>query len=41
MKTTAETFLGTQVKNAVVTVLTYINDAQGHATKDMQPRLPV
>lgn len=34
MKETAETFLGTQVTNAVVTVPAYFNDAQRQATKD-------
>lgn len=34
MKTTAETFLGKEVKNAVVTVPAYFNDAQRRATKD-------
>lgn len=34
MKETAETFLGTEVKRAVVTVPAYFNDAQRQATKD-------
>lgn len=34
MKETAEAFLGCQVKNAVVTVPAYFNDAQRQATKD-------
>merc|ERR1712137_1355547 len=34
MKSTAETFLGKDVKNAVVTVPAYFNDAQRQATKD-------
>jgi len=34
MKETAEAFLGTEVKNAVVTVPAYFNDAQRQATKD-------
>jgi L1 cell adhesion molecule like protein len=34
MKTTAEAFLGTSVKNAVITVPAYFNDAQRQATKD-------
>lgn len=34
MKETAEGFLGKQVKNAVVTVPAYFNDAQRQATKD-------
>lgn len=34
MKETAENFLGTEVKNAVVTVPAYFNDAQRQATKD-------
>merc|ERR1712216_959327 len=34
MKSTAETFLGKEVKNAVVTVPAYFNDAQRQATKD-------
>mmetsp|Transcript_1451 Transcript_1451/g.3597 ORF Transcript_1451/g.3597 Transcript_1451/m.3597 type:complete len:660 (+) Transcript_1451:30-2009(+) len=34
MKETAEAFLGTDVKNAVVTVPAYFNDAQRQATKD-------
>jgi len=34
MKTTAETFLGKSVNNAVVTVPAYFNDAQRQATKD-------
>ena len=34
MKLTAETFLGKQIKHAVVTVPAYFNDAQRQATKD-------
>lgn len=34
MKETAENFLGREVKNAVVTVPAYFNDAQRQATKD-------
>ncbi|OMH79746.1 Heat shock protein SSC1, mitochondrial [Zancudomyces culisetae] len=34
MKETAEAFLGTPVKNAVVTVPAYFNDSQRQATKD-------
>ena len=34
MKETAETFLGEEVKHAVVTVPAYFNDAQRQATKD-------
>jgi len=34
MKSTAETFLGKEIKNAVVTVPAYFNDAQRTATKD-------
>jgi len=34
MKETAETYLGKEVKNAVVTVPAYFNDAQRQATKD-------
>merc|ERR1712173_355950 len=34
MKETAETYLGTEVKNAVVTVPAYFNDSQRQATKD-------
>jgi len=34
MKDTAEAYLGTTVKNAVVTVPAYFNDAQRQATKD-------
>merc|ERR1711861_61884 len=34
MKETAETFLGKEVNNAVVTVPAYFNDAQRQATKD-------
>lgn len=34
MKETAETYLGKKVKNAVVTVPAYFNDAQRQATKD-------
>ena len=34
MKETAEGFLGTTVKDAVVTVPAYFNDSQRQATKD-------
>jgi molecular chaperone DnaK (HSP70) len=34
MKSYAETFLGQTVKNAVITVPAYFNDAQRQATKD-------
>jgi len=34
MKETAEAFLGKAIKNAVVTVPAYFNDAQRQATKD-------
>jgi len=34
MKEIAESFLGTQVKDAVVTVPAYFNDQQRQATKD-------
>ena len=34
MKTTAENYLGEEVKYAVVTVPAYFNDAQRQATKD-------
>merc|ERR1712062_751402 len=34
MKETAEGYLGTNVKNAVVTVPAYFNDSQHQATKD-------
>ena len=34
MKTTAEAYLGKEVKNAVITVPAYFNDAQRQATKD-------
>ena len=34
MKETAESYLGTEVKNAVVTVPAYFNDSQRQATKD-------
>lgn len=34
MKDVAETFLGQTIKNAVVTVPAYFNDAQRQATKD-------
>jgi len=34
MRATAETFLGKEIKNAVVTVPAYFNDAQRQATKD-------
>ena len=34
MKTTAEAYLGTEVKEAVITVPAYFNDSQRQATKD-------
>ena len=34
MKETAEAYLGTSVKNAVITVPAYFNDSQRQATKD-------
>ena len=34
MKETAEAYLGTRAKNAVVTVPAYFNDSQRQATKD-------
>ena len=34
MKQTAESYLGKEVKNAVITVPAYFNDAQRQATKD-------
>jgi molecular chaperone DnaK (HSP70) len=34
MKNIAESFLGTEIKDAVVTVPAYFNDAQRQATKD-------
>ena len=34
MRETAESFIGTTVSRAVVTVLTYFNDSQRQATKD-------
>ena len=34
MKESAESFLGQEVKNAVITVPAYFNDAQRQATKD-------
>lgn len=34
MKETAEAFLNTSVKNAVITVPAYFNDSQRQATKD-------
>jgi molecular chaperone DnaK len=34
MKETAESYLGSQVKNAVITVPAYFNDSQRQATKD-------
>lgn len=34
MKDTAEAYLGKTIKNAVVTVPAYFNDAQRQATKD-------
>ena len=35
MKTVAENFLGTKVKNAVITVPAYFNDSQRQSTKDV------
>lgn len=40
MKETAEAFLGKTVKNAVVTVPAYFNDAQRQATKDAGTLFP-
>ncbi|KAK9667577.1 Hsp70 chaperone [Basidiobolus ranarum] len=34
MKDTAEVYLGTEVKNAIVTIPAYHNDSQSQATKD-------
>ena len=34
MKDTAEIFLGKEIKNTVVTIPAYFNDAQHQATKD-------
>lgn len=34
MKETAEAYLGTKCKNAVITVPAYFNDSQRQATKD-------
>jgi molecular chaperone DnaK (HSP70) len=34
MREIAEAYLGTQVKNAVITVPAYFNDSQRQATKD-------
>jgi molecular chaperone DnaK (HSP70) len=34
MKLTAESYLGSQIKDAVVTVPAYFNDSQRQATKD-------
>ena len=34
LKETAESYLGTIVQNAVITIPTYFNDPQHHATKD-------
>ena len=41
MKDTAEAFLGKTIKNAVVTVPAYFNDAQRQATKDAGKSLPI
>ncbi len=38
MKETAEAYLGKPIKNAVVTVPAYFNDAQRQATKDAGAR---
>jgi molecular chaperone DnaK (HSP70) len=40
MKETAEAYLGKPIKNAVVTVPAYFNDAQRQATKDAGARPP-
>lgn len=40
MKETAEAYLGKNIKNAVVTVPAYFNDAQRQATKDAGARCP-
>ena len=34
MKETAEAYLGTDIKDAVITVPAYFNDSQRQATKD-------
>ena len=34
MKLTAENYMGQEIKNAVITVPAYFNDAQRQATKD-------
>ena len=34
MKETAEAYLGTNIKDAVITVPAYFNDSQRQATKD-------
>ena len=39
MKEIAEAYLGKKVKNAVVTVPAYFNDAQRQATKDVSPKI--
>jgi molecular chaperone DnaK (HSP70) len=39
MKEVAEAYLGKTIKNAVVTVPAYFNDAQRQATKDAGKRL--
>ena len=41
MKDTAEAFLGKTIKNAVVTVPAYFNDAQRQATKDVGEPTPL
>ena len=41
MKETAEAYLGKSIKNAVVTVPAYFNDAQRQATKDAGARCPM
>ena len=41
MKETAEAYLGKSIKNAVVTVPAYFNDAQRQATKDAGARCPI
>jgi molecular chaperone DnaK (HSP70) len=44
MKETAEAYLGTEVKEAVITVPAYFNDSQRQATKvgrDVAPRYQI
>ena len=39
MKQTAEKYLGSEVKKAVITVPAYFNDAQRQATKDVKIKI--